>query len=75
LHALRELVHNGHRAKTEIILAEVLEQPLVVLTNSGLVDELGSDNVVDSLDAALERAGEIAALRGPSGTHAVASGR
>jgi SulP family sulfate permease len=70
LHALRELVRNGNRAGTEIILAEVLSQPLIVLTNSGLLDEIGRDNVFDSLDAALERAGEIVALRPTTDTHA-----
>jgi sulfate permease, SulP family len=72
IHALRELVRNGHKAKTVIILAEVLAQPLVVLTNSGLVDEIGTENVFESLDLALERAGEIVALRPTTDTHAVA---
>jgi hypothetical protein len=43
----------------------VLAQPMLVLTNSGLVDEIGADNVFDSLDAALERARELAT----TGTH------
>jgi SulP family sulfate permease len=72
LHALRELVRNGHEAKTEIILAEVLAQPRVVLTNSGLLDEIGTENVFDSLDEALERAGEIVALRPTTDTHSTA---
>jgi hypothetical protein len=63
IHALRELARNGHRSKTQIILAEVLEQPRTVLGNSGLLDEIGVNNVFDSLDDALERAREIA------GTH------
>jgi sulfate permease, SulP family len=71
IHALRELVRNGRKAKTEIILAEVLEQPLLVLTNSGLVEEIGPENVFESLDAALERAGEIAAMRPNTDTHPV----
>jgi SulP family sulfate permease len=72
IHALRELVRNGHKAKTEIILAEVLAQPRLVLTNSGLVSEIGPHNVLDSLDAALERAGEIVALRPTTDTHPIA---
>ena len=70
LHALRELVHNGHEAKTEVILAEVLTQPRVVLINSGLLDEIGVENVFDSLDEALERAAAIVALRPTTDTHA-----
>ena len=69
LHALRELVRNGHKARTEVILAEVLAQPRIVLTNSGLMGEIGAENVFDSLDAALERAGEIVALRPTTDTH------
>jgi MFS superfamily sulfate permease-like transporter len=72
IHALRELVRNGRKAKTEIVLAEVLAQPLTVLTNSGLVDEIGAEQVFDSLDDALRRAGEIASLRPTTDTHAVA---
>jgi hypothetical protein len=64
-------VRNGRKARTEIILAEVLEQPLLVLTNSGLVDEIGLENVFESLDAALERAAEIAAMRPNTDTHPV----
>jgi sulfate permease, SulP family len=74
IHALRELVRNGRKAKTEIVLAEVLAQPLTVLTNSGLVDEIGAEQVFDSLDDALRRAGEIASLRPTTDTHAVAGG-
>ena len=72
IHALRELVRNGHKAKTVIILAEVLAQPLVVLRNSGLADEIGTENVFDSLEEALDRAGQIVALRPTTDTHAVA---
>jgi sulfate permease, SulP family len=70
LHALRELVRNGREAKTEVILAEVLAQPHLVLTNSGLLDEIGAANVLDSLDEALERAAAIVALRPTTDTHA-----
>jgi sulfate permease, SulP family len=73
LHALRELVRNGHGARTEVILSEVLAQPLTVLTNTGLIDEIGRDNVFDSLDAALERASDIAALRPTTDTHGAVS--
>ena len=74
IHALRELVRNGRKAKTEIVLAEVLAQPLAVLTNSGLVDEIGTEHVFESLDEALRRAGEIASLRPITDTHPVAGG-
>ena len=69
IHALRELVRNGHREKTVIILAEVLAQPLTVLTNSGVVDEIGTENIFDSLEEALDRAGQVVALRPTTDTH------
>ena len=72
IHALRELVRNGHKAKTVIILAEVLAQPLLVLRNSGLVDEIGTENIFDSLEEALDRAGQVVALRPTTDTHPVA---
>jgi hypothetical protein len=65
-------VRNGHKAKTVIILAEVLAQPLLVLRNSGVVDEIGTENVFGSLEEALDRAGEVVALRPTTDTHAVA---
>jgi len=71
IHALRELVRNGHRAKTVIILAEVLDQPHTVLTNSGVMDEVGFENVFESLEAALNRAEEIVALTPTSDAHAI----
>jgi sulfate permease, SulP family len=62
IHALRELVRNGRRGGTRVILAEVLEQPRLVLGNAGLLDEIGRENVVDTLEEAIEnvRGGELA---------------
>jgi SulP family sulfate permease len=62
IHALRELVRNGRRGGTRVILAEVLEQPRLVLGNAGLLDELGPENVMDTLEEAIEnvRGGDLA---------------
>jgi SulP family sulfate permease len=62
IHALRELVRNGRRGGTRVILAEVLEQPRLVLGNAGLLDELGQENVMDTLEEAIEnvRGGDLA---------------
>jgi SulP family sulfate permease len=76
IHALRELVRNGAKGRTRVILAEVLEQPRIVLGKAGLLDELGPENVFESLDDALERARVVAASpRATTGTHAVPTGR
>jgi sulfate permease, SulP family len=76
IHALRELVHNGTRAGTRVILAEVLDQPMTALSNAGLLDELGRDNVFPSLDEALERARAVIeqSSRPTSGSHATQAG-
>jgi sulfate permease, SulP family len=60
LHALRELSRSGHGGGTRLVLAEVHAQPMIALVTSGVIDEVGPENVFDSLDAALARAGEIA---------------
>ena len=61
--------------RTAVILTEVSDQPRIVLTSSGLLDELGPDNVLQSFDEAMTRAAEIAShARGTTGTHAVSTG-
>ena len=75
LHALRELVRRSMRDRTAVILSEVLDQPRTVLTTSGLLDEVGPDNVIDSFGDALARATEIAQhARGTTGAHPVPAG-
>lgn len=56
LHALREMVHRSRRAGTLILLSDVHSQPMVALGRSDLLDELGEDAILPTLDAALERA-------------------
>jgi SulP family sulfate permease len=75
IHALRELVRRSMHDRTVVILTEVSDQPRIVLTSSGLLDELGPDNVLQSFDEAMTRAAEIAShARGTTGTHAVSAG-
>jgi SulP family sulfate permease len=57
IHALRELARADRKAT--LILAEVLTQPMLVLVNSGLVAEIGEENVFDSLEGALARAKQL----------------
>jgi SulP family sulfate permease len=75
LHALRELVRRSLRDRTVVILSELSTQPRTVLVSTGLLDEVGPDNVFDSFDDALAHAGEVAShARGTTGTHAVGAG-
>jgi SulP family sulfate permease len=61
IHALRDLARDqGKSNRTTLILAEVLEQPRTVLANSGLLAEIGGENVFDTLEDALARARGLA---------------
>jgi SulP family sulfate permease len=66
LHALRELARSG-RGGTRLVLAEVHAQPMIALVTSGVLDDVGPENVFESLDAALARAGELAGADAPDG--------
>jgi SulP family sulfate permease len=59
LHALRELAHGRLSGGTKLVLADVHAQPMIALTNSGLLNVIGAENVFGSLDEALERAAEL----------------
>jgi SulP family sulfate permease len=56
LHALREVVNRSRRQGTLVLLADVLPQPLSVLTRSKIVDEAGEKLVFSDIDGALEAA-------------------
>jgi SulP family sulfate permease len=56
MHALKEVVHRSRREKTLVLLSDVHMQPLVALTGSAVLDEIGKENLFDNLDDALNRA-------------------
>ena len=60
LATLRDLISRSRQEGTRVILTEVHSQPVVALTNAGLLDELGEENVAGTLEEAL------AGLREPS---------
>jgi SulP family sulfate permease len=57
LDALEALHATMKRRGGRLILADVNEQPMSLLRRSGMLEELGAANVVESLDEALEAAG------------------
>jgi sulfate permease, SulP family len=59
MHALTEVVRRTRGDGTAVILSDVHMQPLVALTGSAALREIGPDNVVGSLELALGRAREI----------------
>ncbi len=56
MHALREVVHRSRKDGTTVLLADVHMQPLVALTGSSVLEEIGKDNLCATLDDALARA-------------------
>ncbi len=56
LHALRDVVQRSQRDGTLVLLCEVHMQPLVALTRSDAMRDIGEDNVLGDLDLALARA-------------------
>ena len=64
MHALTEVVHSARREGTAVILSDVHMQPLVALTGTPAMREIGAENVVGSLDLALTRARQLLAASG-----------
>jgi SulP family sulfate permease len=56
MHALKDVVHRSRREGTTVLLSDVHMQPLVALTGSPVLDEIGRENVFGSLGDALARA-------------------
>jgi SulP family sulfate permease len=56
MHALGDVVHRSRKDGTTVLLADVHMQPLVALTNSPLLEEIGSDSLCATLNDALARA-------------------
>jgi hypothetical protein len=50
-----------------VLLSDVHMQPLVALTGSPVLEEIGRENVFGTLDGALTRASDIVAPRNRSG--------
>jgi len=53
MHALADLIHRTRKEGTRVLLSDVHAQPLVALSRSDLLEELGEDNLYGDVDAAL----------------------
>ena len=62
LDALESLHHTLLRRGGRLILADLNEQPLSLMSRSGFLRELGKENLFDDFDAALREAGKTAPL-------------
>ena len=56
MHALRDVVRRFGRDGTRVILSDVHMQPLVALTGSPIMADIGEENVFGNLDDALDSA-------------------
>ena len=75
LHALTDVVRRSRRDGTLVLLTEVEPQPMEALRRSVLLDEIGEEHIVPTLEQALARAGEELELRrllAASGRHRMA---
>ena len=71
MHALKDVVHRTRKDGTVVLLSDVHMQPLVALTGSVTLDEIGRDNLFGNLDDALNAARRVLGLaeeRPPAGT-------
>jgi SulP family sulfate permease len=56
MHLLKDLVRRTRKEGTRVLLSDVHAQPLVALSRSDLLEEIGEENLYDDIDAALEAA-------------------
>ncbi|HXL86724.1 MAG TPA: STAS domain-containing protein, partial [Gemmatimonadaceae bacterium] len=59
MHALKDVVHRTRKDGTAVLLSDVHMQPLVALTGSPVLEEIGPENLFSNLDDALQRAHEL----------------
>jgi SulP family sulfate permease len=59
LHALTEAHRSFRKNGVALIIADLHTQPLIAMERSGLLEEIGEDNVFGNIDDALNRAREI----------------
>jgi SulP family sulfate permease len=59
MHALKDVVHRSRRDGTIVLLSDVHMQPLVALTGSPTLAEIGEQNLFGNIDDALNRARSI----------------
>jgi SulP family sulfate permease len=62
MHALKDVVHRSRADGTVVLLADVHMQPLVALTGSAVMDEIGRDHLFGNIDDALNQARRILGL-------------
>jgi SulP family sulfate permease len=69
IHALRDVARRSRQQGTVVLLADVQPQPHSALTSSGVLDELGAENILSDINDALARAGELVLAQEPAAIH------
>jgi len=64
LQALETLYQRSLRMNTRLILSGVNSDPMLTMKRAGFIDKVGSENVFDHIDQALQRACDIIASEG-----------
>ncbi|MCE9624182.1 MAG: STAS domain-containing protein, partial [Deltaproteobacteria bacterium] len=63
LRALRDLLGQCRRNKTQLLLSGIHVQPMFAIERAGFLKEMGEANVLENIDQALKRAEEIIGTR------------
>jgi len=58
MHALKDLVHRSRGDGTLVLISDIHTQPRLALERSAVFDEIGAQNICETLDDALDRARE-----------------
>ena len=70
IHVFKDVVHRSRRDGSAVLLCELNQQPQTALAGSALMGELGEENVVATIDDAVERARVLVAGRPSQSVHA-----
>jgi SulP family sulfate permease len=62
MHALKDVVHRSRKEGTMVFLSDVHTQPLIAISRSAVLEEIGEQNLFGNLDDALDRAREYIGL-------------
>jgi len=59
LRALQDLLKQCRRNKTQLLLSGIHVQPMFAMERSGFLEEMGEENILETIDQALNRADKI----------------
>ena len=74
LNVLRDMIRRTRKDRTLVMVSEPQTQPLAAMRRSGLLDEIGQDNVLSTIDLALAEAQQHLLRRTPTAEMPAAGG-